>query len=160
MKQRVISLLHVEDDAMQRELLQHHLAVIDEYQFNVQIAESEHKALEIFDGGGTDFIILDYQLRAGDGLNCLKELRKRDPVVPVVAISGVATAQIASELLQAGADEYLSKPDLTSRRLASVVREALRRADAFRPRIIGNRSQTASERSSGDLRNGFAGRQS
>jgi DNA-binding response OmpR family regulator len=158
MPRRVISLLHVEDDVMQRKLVQHHLGVIEEYHFDVHFADSEEVALEIFDRGGTEFVILDYQLRQGNGLNCLKVVRERDPIVPVIAISGVATPEIALELLRAGADDYLSKPDLTSARLARSIREALLRTDACRPRITGNPSTPGGRRSPVESRDGIAGR--
>jgi hypothetical protein len=58
MPQRTIRLLHVEVDEIQRHILQHHLAVIDESQFNVQFADSEESALEIFDRG-VEIVILD-----------------------------------------------------------------------------------------------------
>jgi DNA-binding response OmpR family regulator len=143
MPKRVISLLHVEDDALQRSLVRHHLAGIDEYEFDIQFAETEETAFGIFDRGGVEFVILDYQLRQGNGLHCLKELRKRDPIVPVIAVSGVATREIAAELLQAGADDFLSKADLTSSLLARIVREAVLRTDACRRRITRNRRRVA-----------------
>jgi DNA-binding response OmpR family regulator len=158
MAQRLISLLHVEDDVMQRKLLEHHLAAMDEFRFDVQYAESEDAALAIFDGGGTECVVLDYQLCHGDGLNCLKELRRRDPIVPVIAVSGVATTEIASELLEAGADDYLSKANLTSARLAQCIRAALLRTSACRSRIAGSRSNPGGRERPGESRNGTAGR--
>ncbi len=124
---------------MQRKLIGHHLTAIDEYRFDVEFAETEEIGLELFDFGGTELVILDYQLRQGNGLHCLRSLRQRDLIVPVIAISGVATTEIALELLQAGADDYLNKRDLTSKLLARSVREALLRSDACRPRIVGRR---------------------
>jgi DNA-binding NtrC family response regulator len=154
MPQNRVNLLHVEDDAMQRKLLKHHLAAMDEFRFEVRSAESEGAALEIFDGGGTEFVILDYQLREGDGLHCLKEVRRRDPLVPVIAVSGVATPEIASELLQAGADDYLSKAEMTSSRLAQSVRAALVRSLACRPRITDRRTTHDSRGLPGESSNG------
>ncbi len=158
MSKQTIRLLHVEDDQIQRLLLEHHLAVMDDFEFDIHVADSESAALDLFDGGGTEFVILDYQLRHGNGLNCLKELRRRDPIVPVVAISGVATAEIASDLLQAGADDYLNKAELTSSRLARVVREAVIRANGCRPRIQGALHPAAASQSPLDAANGFCDR--
>ena len=61
----------------------------------------------------------------GDGLHCLKELRRRDAKVPIIAISGAASAKIARELVECGADDYLNKSDLSGRLLAKSVREVL-----------------------------------
>ena len=70
-----------------------------DYSFDVRHAETEYAALEEFDRGGIDFVILDYHLTSGDGLSCLRRLRERDAMVPVVAVSGVATPEIAAELV-------------------------------------------------------------
>ncbi len=52
--------------------------------------------------------------------------------MPVIALSGKATPEIAAELLKAGADHYLSKKDLAAETLTGCVQEALVRADAWR----------------------------
>ena len=129
MPNRVVRLLHVEDEVSQRLLVAHHLTAIKDLRFDVLYASAEETALETFDGGGVDFVILDYHLNQGNGLHCLKELRSRDQIVPIVAVSGMATEEIAAELLQAGADDYIGKRNLTSGHLASTLRRciALRR---------------------------------
>jgi DNA-binding response OmpR family regulator len=136
MSRRTIKLLHVEDEISQRRLFAHHLTVIHEFQFDVLYADAEQSALNVFDAGGIDLVILDYHLREGNGLNCLKEMRRRDQVVPIIAISGTATAEIAADLLQAGADDYIGKRELTSGKLDRVVRDAVSRADVWRQRDV------------------------
>jgi DNA-binding response OmpR family regulator len=138
MSSRIIKLLHVEDEVSQRRLLEHHLKAINEFQFETLYADTEESALDGFDHGGVELVILDYHLREGNGLHCLNELRRRDQIVPIIAISGVATAEIAADLLQAGADDYIGKRDLTSEILARILREALVRADVWRKRNVRN----------------------
>jgi CheY-like chemotaxis protein len=134
MPHRAIRLLHIEDEPIQRRLLAHHLRVMDDLAFEILHADAEDDALARFDDGGVEFVIIDYQLREGDGLHCLEELRRRDRVVPIVAVSGAATDEIADALVQAGADDFLTKRDLTSANLARSMRAALARADAWRRR--------------------------
>ena len=86
-----------------------------------------------------DCVILDYQLKNGNGLNCVRELRRCDPVVPIIAGSGIATPEIASELLEAGADDYIEKQNLTSDVLARSMRDTLVRAHACRQRVEGQK---------------------
>ena len=71
-------------------------------------------------------------LRRGDGLHCLQEPRRRDQIVPILAISGVALAEIIADLLLAGADHFIGKRELNSSVLAPILEEALTRADAWR----------------------------
>lgn len=134
MNERIVRLLHIEDDRFQHRLLAHLLAEIGECRFEIRTAESERRGLELFDEQGADLIVLDYRLSQGDGLHCLKELRSRDPHVPVIAISGTASNEIARELVLCGADDYLDKHDLSGRVLAQSVRSVLARWDAWRKR--------------------------
>jgi DNA-binding response OmpR family regulator len=131
---RTIKILHVEDEESQRRLIAHHLLAMGDFQFEIHHADNEETALDLFESRGAEFVILDYHLRQGNGLHCLGEIRQRDRIVPIIAISGVATAEIAADLVQAGADDYISKQDLTSDMLARSMRAALERADAYRKR--------------------------
>ncbi|MFL5330577.1 MAG: response regulator [Gemmataceae bacterium] len=130
---RAIRVLHVEDDAIQRRLLQQHLKNLPEFDFEVTSADSEDEAIDRM-RRGCDIVLLDYHLQQGNGLNCLKRIRQTNPHLPVVAISGVATPEIAAELLEAGADDYFSKDGLEADLFGRSVRAALARADAWKAR--------------------------
>jgi len=140
MLSRTIKILHVEDEISPRRLFAHHLSTMVGFCFEILYADAEEDAVDLFAGGGVEFVILDYHLTQGNGLHCLKELRRRDPIVPIIAISGVATAEIAADLLQAGADDYIGKRELTSGVLAGSMRDALDRTDAWRRRNGGHRA--------------------
>jgi DNA-binding NtrC family response regulator len=132
MSNRNIRVLHIEDDRFQHRLLAHLLGNLDEFTFEIRCAESEREGLALFDQHGADLIVLDYRLTEGDGLHCLKELRLRDAKVPVIAISGVASLEIAKELVECGADDYLNKSELLPNSLAKSVRDVLSRWDAWK----------------------------
>ncbi len=83
--------LHVEDDGIQRALVAQYLTTPGEAKYVVTGVESEDEAVDTFRSGGVDLVILDYQLAQGNGLSCLRQLRQLDPLVPVIALSGVAT---------------------------------------------------------------------
>jgi DNA-binding response OmpR family regulator len=143
MAPRSLRLLHVEDDRIQRALIAHHLAAMREMAFEIIGADSEEEAVHEFSRGGFEFVIIDYHLAQGNGLDCLHQLRRLDPIVPIVAISGTATPEIAADLVQAGADDYISKEDLNSKMLARSVRSAINRADAFRKFESNNPTEPA-----------------
>lgn len=124
--------LHVEDDRIQRALLVHYLSASEAHDYRVTGVETEDQAIDTFRRGGVDLVILDYQLAQGDGLNCLRQLRKLDSIVPVIAVSGVASPAIAAELIEAGADDYLSKKTMDKQVLAESIDTALSRAHRFR----------------------------
>jgi DNA-binding response OmpR family regulator len=127
--------LHVEDDKVQRALIAYYLVVPDEHKYVVTGVESEQQAVDTFRHGGVDLVILDYQLAEGDGLNCLRQLRELDSIVPVIALSGAATPSIAAELIEAGADDYLSKQSMDKQILSESIETALARAQAIRAKL-------------------------
>src|SRR5262249_61627486 len=104
---RVVRVLHVEDDLVTQQAMRLHLAAIKEFAFQVTSAVSESEAVEAFGRQPFDVVLLDYHLVQGNGLNCLRQLRAMDPMVPVVVISSVTEPQVAAELLDAGADDFL-----------------------------------------------------
>jgi len=144
MTSSAIRLLHIDDDRIQQALVARSLQKLQEYEFSIQTATSEEDALLLFMRGGIDLVILDYHLSKGDGLSCLRRLRQIDPLVPIVAVSGVATADIATQLIEEGADDYLCKQVLNyGQILGQSVRNALTRAKSYRRRFL-----TANESSS------------
>jgi CheY-like chemotaxis protein len=132
-----VRLLHVEDDRIQQAWLARKLAGLTEYHFEITVATSEHAALAAFAEGCFDLVILDYHLAEGDGLSCLRLIRAIDSIIPMIAVSGVASDEIAAELITAGADDYLAKQTLDGLVLEQSLRNVLTRAKAFRERFAG-----------------------
>jgi DNA-binding NarL/FixJ family response regulator len=141
MDHRRIKLLHVEDNLAHRRLIGHFLNAMKDYEFDVYHADSEEAAVESFRTNGIQLVLLDFHLTAGDGLSCLRRLRAIDPLVPIVALSGAATPEIASELLEVGADDYLSKQDLSREALATAVRNVLSRVDLVKQEGVAKKHE-------------------
>jgi DNA-binding NtrC family response regulator len=132
MSRRIVRTLHIEDDRFQRRLMARLLESVDDFQFEITCAESEREGLELFDSHGAELVIVDYQLTEGNGLHFLKELRRHDSHVPVIVVSGAAGADVARELIECAADDFLEKKDLSGHALPTSVRGGLTRWDAWR----------------------------
>lgn len=132
MPARVTKLLHVEDSMLPRRILAQQLADVKDYSFAITCVATEDEAVLEFRRGGFDCVILDYHLSQGNGLGCLRQLRQLDAIVPIIAVSGEATAEIAAELLRVGADDYISKTELLTGAVTRSLCAALARADAVR----------------------------
>ena len=79
--------------------------------YAVDTAEDGRSALELLDAGvAPDLVILDVMMPGQDGLATLKEIKKREPELPVVMLSVVGTASSIVEAMQLGASDYLNKP--------------------------------------------------
>jgi CheY-like chemotaxis protein len=141
---RNVKLLHAEDDAMQQRLIGHHLQALPEYVFTITTAATEQLAMDSFQETPFDLVLVDYQLAHGDGLQVLSRIRAIDWIIPIIAISGIATSDVAAQLVRAGADDYFDKRYLTSADLAKSIRSSLRRANAVRKKVATRTTDTLS----------------
>ncbi len=99
--------------------------VLSKLGYEVTCAYSGLEALEFLEKYEYDLVLLDLKLPDINGLDLLRELRKRDSVVPVVMITAYGTIQNAVEAMRLGADDFLPKP-FEPDELRLVVRRSLR----------------------------------
>ncbi len=62
------------------------------------------------DGRPFSLIVMDLRLPVMDGVSAIRQLRQLGNRSPILAISAAATSDFRTSSLEAGADEYLSKP--------------------------------------------------
>ena len=116
-----LKVLVVEDDREIRALMQSSLAVEG---FDVQTAVSVSEASALLHNDPPDVVVLDLGLPDGDGSTLVRELRRRSSV-PVIVVSARHQEAQKIALLDAGADDYLTKPFSVGELLARI-RVALR----------------------------------
>lgn len=75
-----------------------------------------------------DLLILDWMLPKKNGLEVCSELRKADPVIPVLFLTAKDAVENRVSGLDAGADDYLTKP-FSFLELLARIRSLLRRRD-------------------------------
>lgn len=73
-------------------------------------AEDGRQALELFEQGGIDIVLSDWNMPNLDGLGLLTEIRRRTKDIPVVMITTEAERARVVMAIQAGASDYLVKP--------------------------------------------------
>ena len=76
--------------------------------------------MELALSNGYDGIILDIMMPKMNGLEVLKEIRRRNIVTPVLMLTAKAEVDDRVEGLDAGADDYLTKPFAMKELLARV----------------------------------------
>ena len=67
-------------------------------------------AMSAFNNSPPDLVLLDLGLPDGDGLGFCKHVRKMDSIVPIVVVTARDSLHSRVEGLQAGADDYVTKP--------------------------------------------------
>jgi DNA-binding response OmpR family regulator len=101
-----VRLLVVEDDDRIRSVLR--LALEDEG-YEVSEAVSGEAALEQLRNALPDMMIVDLMLGGMDGFSCIREVRRRGDIPIVIVSARVDTHDIVAGL-EAGADDYVTKP--------------------------------------------------
>lgn len=117
------TILVIEDDRQIRRFLR---ALLGSEGYRVLEAETGKDGLLEAASGGPEAVILDLGLPDQDGLQVLRELRQWTQV-PVIVLSARGLESNKVEALDAGADDYLTKP-FGAPELAARLRVALRRS--------------------------------
>lgn len=72
--------------------------------------ESGEKALEALETREIDVVLLDVKMPGMDGIETLREIKRRYPLVEVIMLTGHASLEVAVEGMELGAFDYLMKP--------------------------------------------------
>ena len=123
-------ILAVEDDERIREAVR--LALEDEG-WTVEVAGSGEEAIEAWERQPADVVLIDIMLPGIDGFELCRTLR-RSSDVPVVMVTARNDTHDIVAGLEAGADDYLTKP-FVPKELSARIRALLRRV---RPTQVGH----------------------
>lgn len=78
--------------------------------YDVDAAFDGEEALELIEKNGYDGLILDIMMPKKSGLEVLREIRAKHITTPVLMLTAKAEVDDRVEGLEAGADDYLTKP--------------------------------------------------
>ncbi|MGZ5220892.1 MAG: sigma-54-dependent transcriptional regulator, partial [Chitinophagaceae bacterium] len=99
--------------------------------YDIEMAHSGAKGIAKFLEHKFDMVICDYRLGDMEGIKVLKELRKENPAVKVLMITGYSDIKTAVEVIKLGAFDYIVKP-LIPDEVLSVLNKAMLQPDAVR----------------------------
>jgi two-component system response regulator MprA len=124
---QVMKVLVVDDERAVRESLERALELEG---YEVELAADGEQALaRLLDGAEADAVILDVLMPGLDGLEVCRRLRSHGSIVPILMLTARAEVDSRVAGLDAGADDYLSKPFALAELLARL-RALMRRAGA------------------------------
>ncbi len=106
---------------------------IDDYAIECSTTRSSDEALSAAANKQFDMALLDLHLPDGSGLQLMAELRRQQPFLQVVVITGDASVESAIGALQEGAFGYVLKP-FHAQELVETARSAIERAKLLHER--------------------------
>lgn len=111
--------------------------------YKVSFASDAANGLSLAASGCPDLILLDLGLPDMDGIDVIRNVRKWSNI-PIIVISARTQEKEKVEALDAGADDYITKPFGTSELMARI-RTALRRSSMSSAPISGQNRYAARE---------------
>ncbi len=99
--------------------------ILSAHRFDIRTASDGEAGLDLFQDWRPDLVITDLQMPNMNGLEFCRELRKTSQI-PIIVVSVRDEEKTIVEVLDAGADDYVTKP-FGSNELLARVRAALRR---------------------------------
>ena len=111
------SILVVDDEAEIREGLE---LLLGSEGYGVTSAETGEAGLARLEEQPFDLLLLDVSLPDRNGLELLREIRRRDPYLSVVLITAYGSIDMARAAFKSGAQDYITKPWSNDELLAQV----------------------------------------
>src|SRR6476469_8119813 len=139
-----LEVLVVDDEADIRELV---AVVLEDEGYSVRSAANSTEALDAIEERRPSLALLDVWLQGSrlDGLQLLEEIKRRDPSLPVLMISGHGNLDTAVAAIREGAIDFIEKPFEAERLIYLVDRatetERLRRENETLRRQVGQEDQ-------------------
>lgn len=73
-------------------------------------AKNGQDAIDMFKNNKVDLILMDIQMPKMNGFEATKIIKKINPNIPIISQTAYAMSEDRAKSLQAGCDDYISKP--------------------------------------------------
>lgn len=83
-------------------------------------AKNGQEAIEMADKGGIDLILMDMKMPIMDGVEATEKIKEKHPELPIVALTANAFESDRQTMMDAGCDDFLSKPVNSEKCLATI----------------------------------------
>ena len=77
---------------------------------NAHGVASGEEALAFLNRQPMDVVVLDVRMPGMDGIQALREIKQRHPLIEVIMLTGHASLEVAIEGMELGAFDYMMKP--------------------------------------------------
>jgi signal transduction histidine kinase/CheY-like chemotaxis protein/ligand-binding sensor domain-containing protein len=102
-----LRILLVEDNMINTKIAKQ---ILEKWEIEVDTAEDGQIAIDKFVPGKYDLILMDLHMPNVDGFTATRAIRERDTNIPIVALTAAVKIQDKDKVLEAGMNEFVSKP--------------------------------------------------
>ncbi|CAK0746181.1 Response regulator [Azospirillaceae bacterium] len=120
-------LLLVEDTISDAKAAKICLSSAGKEKYEITVVASLKEAIDYLDSGDVDVILLDLSLPDSSGIDTITRLYAASSGIPIVVLTGLDDDDLAMRCIEAGAQDYLCKADMTPHNLRRVLGYALGR---------------------------------
>jgi DNA-binding NtrC family response regulator len=106
--------------------------------YTVDVALSGEEALKKIKANGFDMVITDWKMPEIDGIEVARRIKRENPNVVVVMITGYPSLDTSIKAIRAGVSDYVPKP-FTPEELSDVVLRALAKGHAVPTELVIDR---------------------
>ena len=102
-----MKILIVDDDPIQRELLQ---GFLNNQDYETLTASNGPEAIDLFEREPVHLVLLDHRMPGYTGQELLEKMKTLNPMVRAIMITAYGDVDTAVKVMKTGADEFLEKP--------------------------------------------------
>ena len=126
MKGNPLSILLIEDSPTDAMLLSENLQRVTEFAFEMEHADALGTGIQRLAEKTYDAIILDLGLPDSTGIKTFECVKAQAEGIPIIILSGNNDRSVLTEVMNAGADNYLIKDSADGNRIAIAILSAIR----------------------------------
>jgi len=128
-----IKILLIEDNPGDTYLIEEHLEEFANFSYELKIVETLDEALSVLKKQPFDVILLDLELPDSCGINTFLNIHNKNPLIPIIILTGLSDKTIESYALKKGAQEFLVKGQTESRLLECIIQCSIERKKRLSP---------------------------
>jgi two-component system, sensor histidine kinase and response regulator len=118
-----LRILATDDVPVNQELIR---AILEKRGHRVSLASNGQESIDLWRSGSFDLLLMDVQMPEMDGLTATSRIRAEEAVrgghVPIIAMTAYAMSSDRERCLQAGMDDYITKPINPTEVMAAIAR--------------------------------------
>ena len=134
MTKRKLKIILIDDSPTDREITGELLKSVEEFNIELEAAQTGMEGLEKIGKNRFDLIILDYKMPGMTGLDFMNKLKQKKIDIPVIMATGEGDTKIAVEVMRTGAYDYIAKEEAFRGGISLVLKRTLERYEEKKER--------------------------